>query len=493
MLKVLSNEMTRESEKDIISLGTTEEELINKAGRAVFSCYNFKGRTLIIIGKGNNGGDGLALAKLLKQNGKDVTILQIFNIEKPLILNMLTDCILSSIPVYKYDNSFKLYGYDTIVDAIFGVGFRDKLESPVKELIEEINKLTTYKISIDINSGLNSDNGKTELAFISDLTVSIGYIKPGCLLNDSKDYIKELKVVNIGIPYNKETYQMFLENDLENVFIERKNNSNKSTYGYVGVMGGSYKYSGAIKLSNLSLVSLSMGCGITRVIAPDSISDSILPFLLESTMYPLPSNEYGEFKYDINRIKDSIKGLKALAFGMGIGISNDNELILEYLLNNFENNLLIDADGLNILSRMNLEILNNSKSNIVLTPHVLEFSRLINVDKEEILNNPIKYAKEFTLKYNVVLVLKGTTTIISKNGKIYFVSTGCVTLSKGGSGDMLSGVIAGIMGYSSSLDASLAGSYVFGLAGDIARIKYGSYSVLSRDIINILKEIMKKY
>ena len=142
---------------------------------------------------------------------------------------------------------------------------------------------------------------------------------------------------------------------------------------------------------------------------------------------------------------------------------------------------------------MDLNLLNKSNADIVLTPHVKEFSRLINKSVNEILENPIEYVSKFTSEYNVTLLLKGTATIISKNGKIYISATGSSALSKGGSGDILSGIITGLMGYKNALLSSISGAYIFGRCGDIALRKYGSYSTLPRDTINILKEIMKKY
>ena len=493
MIKVLSTKMMKDADNYAVSNVMPEIELIRKAGKAVFSQYHFKGKTLIIVGSGNNGGDGLALAKLLKEDNKDVSILQLFPITKPHLLELLSECIDSFIPIYEYSSSFKFTGYDTFVDAIFGIGFKGELDGITKEVVEKINSLRTYTISIDINSGLNADNGITKLAVVSDMTVAIGFVKPGLLLNDSKDYIKYLTCINIGIPYTGESYYLYNSTDFNKEFPKRKYNSHKGTYGYVGIMGGSYKYSGSVKLSNLALVSLSVGAGVSRVIAPYAICDSILPFLLESTIFPITSNAENNFSFEEDEIHSAITGLSALGLGMGMGVSEDNCKIIEYILLNYDKKLLIDADGLNNLSTMDLNLLNKSKADIVLTPHVKEFSRLINRSVEDILNNPIEYAIKFTEEYNVTLLLKGTATIISKAGKVYISATGSPALSKGGSGDILSGIITGLMGYKDALSSSISGAYIFGRCGDLALRKYGSYSPLPRDIINLLKEIMKKY
>lgn len=493
MLKVLSTSMMREADQYTIDNLTTLEDLIMKAGRAVFQSHKFMGKTLIIIGKGNNGGDGLALANILKDEGHDVEILQLFKLSSPILLALLSTAIEKHIPVFEYSDDFNFIGYDTFVDAIFGIGFKGEINEPVKSVINKINSLETFTISIDINTGLDADTGKTNLAVLSDLTVALGYLKPGHFLNDAKDYIYSLACNNIGIPYEKETYYLYTGDDLKQIFKKRKYNSNKSTYGYVGIFGGSYKYSGSIKLSSLGEAALRLGCGVTRIIAPQSIADSILPYILESTLYPIESDELGNFVFNEGEIEEATKGLSALAFGMGISDTLDNIKILEYILNNYDKKLLIDADGINTLAKLDLELINNSYASIVLTPHVKEFSRLINVSVGDILLDPIKYAKEFTLKYKCTLLLKGTTTIVSNRGKIYLISTGSPALSKGGSGDILSGVIVGIMGYNNSIDSTLAGAFLFGLAGDILNKKYGSYTSIPRDVIEVLKELLKNY
>ena len=483
--------MDSEYKSRLFQKSEEKEEIIFAAAKAIFEYAKIDSKTIVVIGKSIESLIALSFARFLKSKNVDVSIMQLEPLDEVELITSISLCIDMNIPVYEYDKDFNYNEYKNVVESIY---HKDEImDDVIIETINKINKSNLYVISIDINSGLNINNGIANNAIISNLTVCIGYAKTGNFLNDAKDYFHELGVINLKESYDKDTYYAIEKSDLKQIFKTRLYNSHKGSYGYIGVMGGSYKYSGSIKLSNLALSSLIVGGGVSRVIAPTDIVDSVMPYLLESTIYPIDSNDQGGFKYDESQIESAINGLSSLAFGMGIGDSIDNKLVLEYLLNNYERKLLIDADGLNTLSKMDLELINKSKASICLTPHVKEFSRLINVSVDEILNDPIKYVVDFTKKYKCVLVLKGTSTIISYRDKVYLECVGSSALSKGGSGDILSGIIAGIMGYTSVIDAAIAGCYLLGEAGSIASERYGDYATLPRDIISILKEIMKEY
>ncbi|MCR5741554.1 MAG: NAD(P)H-hydrate dehydratase [Gammaproteobacteria bacterium] len=493
MREVLSIEDVRLSDEFTIKNLIDEESLIRRVGEKLYLSYDFKSKnTLIIVGKGNNGADGLALALNLKKNNNEVSILLCEDLKRDIPLKLLNECISNSINVYKYNSSFNIIGYDIVVDAIYGIGFDRELSDLYKDIIEIINQSNSYIISIDINSGLNARNGKASFAVTSDLTLAIEFLKPGYFLNDAKDYIKELKVVEVGIKKISSSYNLFEEKDLEEVFKKRKNNSHKGSYGYSALFGGSINYSGAIKLSNLSLSSLIVGSGVSRLIIPEEIKDYVAPYVLESTICPVKSLN-GTILYNDLDAKESIKGLSSLGFGMGLKNLDEASKYLEYILKNYEGNLLIDADGLNALANMDLNILNESRANIALSPHIKEFSRLIKKDVKEILDDPIKYALDFTSKYNVSLLLKGTSTIISSKDKLIIVNTGSPSLSKGGSGDILSGIITGIMSYNKDMILSLSSaSYIHGALGDEMKMRYGTISSLPRDEIELLKEYISK-
>ena len=225
--------------------------------------------------------------------------------------------------------------------------------------------------------------------------------------------------------------------DIKELFQKRKEDANKGDFGKVGILGGSINYSGAVKLASLSLASLRGGCGLVKVIIPKEIVPFVAPALLEQTLFPYENVE------DIKKI---IIDLDAIAVGMGWGFDEKHLSILKYVLENFTGNLIIDADGLNTLVG-HLDLLKNTKAHIVLTPHLKEFSRLTNLTIEEINENKIEIAKSFAKENRVILLLKGSTTIVTDGTDVYLTKYGTPGMATSGSGDILSGILAGLLGY----------------------------------------------
>ena len=276
--------------------------------------------------------------------------------------------------------------------------------------------------------------------------------------------------------------------DIKNLFKERNSESNKGDFGKVGIYGGSIEYSGALKLSYLSLSSLRSGCGISRVLIKKEVLPLIGSNILEETLCILPS--FDDNFYD--KLWDYIKDLDSLAFGMGLGNDKHLEEVLEYLIENYTGNLIIDADGLNTLSRMDLNVLNKRKCNILLTPHLKEFSRLCNKTIDEIKKDSITLVKEFASTYRVIILLKGHTTFISNGTDTYLVKTGTPGMATAGSGDVLSGILAGLLAY---LDFNLltvaAGVLLNGIAGCLAEEDNTDISMIASDTINNIGKAIK--
>ena len=213
-------------------------------------------------------------------------------------------------------------------------------------------------------------------------------------------------------------------NDIKDKFNYREKDTNKGDYGYVGIIGGSIEYSGAIKLANMSTCSLRSGAGVVRLIVPKSITKSIMPYLLEQTIFQI-DDENGKMRFETRQIDSALNKLKAIAIGMGWNRNIEYEKILEYILLNYNIPVVIDADGLNTLSSMDLDILKSTRCKVILTPHLKEFERLSKKSIEEIKGSSINLAKEFAKKYNVILLLKGPTTIITDGKEVYLVKRGC--------------------------------------------------------------------
>ena len=277
------------------------------------------------------------------------------------------------------------------------------------------------------------------------------------------------------------TYEIEIS-DVKDLVKERNINSNKGDFGKAGIYGGSLEYSGALKLSYISLSALRSGCGISRVLVKKEILPLLGPNILEQTLCILP--DHNDKFYD--KLKESIKDLDSLAFGMGLGSDKHLEEILEFLIKNYTGNLIIDADGLNTLSKMNLNILKEKTCNILLTPHLKEFSRLINKPIEEIKKDSLNLVKEFASTYKVTVLLKGHTTTISDGKDIYLVKTGTPGMATAGSGDVLSGILSGLLAY---LDFNLltvaAGVLLNGIAGCLAEEENTDISMIASDTIKI--------
>ena len=277
-------------------------------------------------------------------------------------------------------------------------------------------------------------------------------------------------------------------NDVKNILKKRDKDSNKGDFGKAGIYGGSIEYSGALKLSYLSLTALRSGCGISRVLVKEEVLPLLGPNILEQTLCILPS--YSDDFY--NKLKNSIKDLDSLAFGMGLGNDEHLEDVLEFLIRNYTGNLIIDADGLNSLSKMDLDILKKRNCNILLSPHLKEFSRLCRKDIEEIKKDSLNLVKEFASTYKVTILLKGHTTIISDGKDIYLVKTGTPGMATAGSGDVLSGILSGFLAY---LDFNLltvaAGVFLNGIAGSLAEEENTDISMMASDTINNIGNAIK--
>ncbi len=280
--------------------------------------------------------------------------------------------------------------------------------------------------------------------------------------------------------------------DVQSLFKERDIDSHKGMFGTVGIMGGSLEYSGAVKLANMSASAVRSGAGIVRVIVPENIASAILPYLLEQTLYPLKCDNKGHIYFNMNDLERALKNLKSLAIGMGWGISEEYKKILDIIIKKFNGKLLIDADGLNTLAHMDLNILKETNSQIILTPHLKEFQRLSKIDIEKIKQNSIEIATNFAKEYNVILLLKGSTTIVTDGKKIYLIKKGVPGMATAGSGDVLSGILAGMLGYQEANVLTIAsGALLAVTAGELAQEKFTDISMKASDTIKYIPEAIK--
>ena len=270
-------------------------------------------------------------------------------------------------------------------------------------------------------------------------------------------------------------------NDIKDLFKERKDNANKGNFGTCGILGGSINYTGSVKLATLACSAMRSGAGICRIIIDEYLTNAITPYILEETLWPLD-----------NDLDKAIRNLDSLAIGMGWGISDKNTKMLKYILKNYKGILIIDADGLNILAK-NLDLLSVTKAQVILTPHPKEFSRIINKDIKEILDDPIKYTMDFAKKYQVIVLLKGARTIVVDGDNYYEVNMAVPGLATAGAGDVLSGILAGFMAYNKyNIKSVAAVALLNALAGKIAEDKYTDIAMVAHDTIECIPDAIKK-
>lgn len=282
------------------------------------------------------------------------------------------------------------------------------------------------------------------------------------------------------------------EKDIAPLFPKRAENAHKGNFGNSGLLGGSPEYSGAVKLSNLALSALRAGAGVARLIIPEGLFQAVSPYILESTLHLLPDGGSGRLVFSEKEIATATENLASLAFGMGAGQSAETLKIARFLLTSFEKTLILDADALNALATSDKSELKARKSPTILTPHVKEMSRLCGIPVDEILEKPKDSAENFAREYDVVVLLKGHITYITDGRKTYAVKRGSAGMATGGSGDVLSGIIAGLCGFvKDPLLAAAAGAFINGAAGEKAANAVGEYGMLPSDTVNFIAETVK--
>lgn len=509
MIDILSVENMRMSDAHTIESGISGRELMHRAAQGIFDSVSWNGPVGIVCGSGNNAGDGYALALILKKSGVPVTIIRLSDRMSEDGRFFYDRCVAEGIETVRWDDKVDLTAYGTIVDCILGTGFRGAVRDDIAEVIDRIidaHDKGTYVVSADIGSGLNGDSGMSDKCVVSDLTVSIGSYKPGHFLNMAKDVTGKKVNVDIGIRpvSDKGLYHLIESSDVRDSIPVRKNLSNKGTYGYIALIGGSVRYTGAIRLASMANAAMRSGAGVVKIGLPGSLIHDVIPHILESTIFPM-SDKDGEFVYNEEELADITRNVKTVAFGMGIGISDDTAKMLEYLLTNFKGRLIIDADGLTMLSKMDKKLVTEAECDLVLTPHIKEFSRLCGLSMDEILADPIGsalsylreefgcFAKDLQTAGSCrILLLKGPATIITDGDMVYITDTGCPGMATAGSGDVLSGVLAATCAYIPDLTMAVAaGAYIAGYAGELAEHKMGAVSMTAGDTAGHIAEAIR--
>ena len=375
MQDILSVGEMRMSDAVAISSFVPGMELMRRAGEGIFRAAEWKPPVAVVCGTGNNAGDGYVTAMMLAEAG---IACELFLQEEKFTPDgkfWFGCCRAKGVPVRLWADTESLQGYGTVLDCIFGTGFHGTAEGEAARMIRLINESGAYVVSADINSGLNGDNGMAGTAVRSDLTVCVGSWQPGHFLNMAGDLIREKVCVDIGIPPKGRGMKLFEGEDAAELFPPRKHFSHKGDYGTIALMGGSLRYSGAIRLAALANAGMRAGAGIVRLCAPRSLCEKMVPEILEATLFPLEERD-GEILFREENFREALRGTKAAAFGMGAGNTEETEKAVRFLLREYEGTLILDADGLNALAAMDCAGLAEAKGKVILTPHPGEFSRL---------------------------------------------------------------------------------------------------------------------
>ncbi len=461
-------QMQKADSYTINNLGVSQGELVFRAGEGVADVIKeqfFGGRVLVCVGKGNNGKDGLIIADILsKTHGFSVTV---FDSEKP-----------------NYDLFNK--EFDIIIDCLFGIGLNRQIEEKYKDIIDKINAIDCYKIACDIPSGINGDTGGVMgVAVKANMTVAIGELKVGHFLGDGIDYCGKLILKDIGISvWDDEFIKRIDARDAKKCFEKPNRNVHKGCFGKACIIGGSEDFTGSALLSANSLTALKSGVGYTYLCVPKSLFNAYVGKNPECILLAFDGNFESAF--------EKVFTCDSIAVGMGMGNTELTYKIVCYLLENYAGTLIIDADGLNALAKYGASPLKNKKSKVILTPHIGEFSRLVGKDKESLSNNLIASAVAFAKEYSVMLAVKSAVSIITDGNEIYLNTTGCAGMAKAGSGDVLSGLIAGTIARNScELDSLLSALYMFGKAGEKAQDKGLEFTMTASEIIEQFACVIK--
>lgn len=507
---VNSNEMRKIDSLTINGYGIPSLVLMERAGLAValkirelFSPQ----KVILLAGKGNNGGDGLVIARILHNWGYRVKVIMIASKDE-----LSRDCAIQYKITRKFniDIIFKseignadLHGA-VVIDAIFGTGINKPVNDDFIKIFTKVNNSQVPVVSVDIPSGISSDTGQVMGSAIkANYTITFGLPKLGHFLYPGAFFTGKLFIDDIGFD-SKLLKSDELKNNLIDktmlsaIFTPRQNYSHKGDYGHVLIVAGSKGKTGAALLS--AKACLRSGSGLVTLAVPESLIEIIQGKVIEEMTLPLPDN--GEGFLSSKAIEEILTfaaaKVDAIAIGPGIGVTYENQKLLPLLVTNSNVPLIIDADGINSLCA-NPKSFNDAKSPIIITPHPGEMTRLYNAAfKEEIKiadieSDRLGIAKKFAGEFNIYVVLKGVPTVIaSPSGEAFINPTGNPGMATAGSGDVLTGIIASFVGQKiTPLLSAIAGVYIHGVAGDIASKKETQQSMVASDIIECLGDAFK--
>ncbi len=482
---LLSAQKMREMDALAINMGIPGEVLMENAATATVHeiLKQNPEKVIIFTGKGQNAGDGFAIARRLFIKGINTEVVTLFKEDALSGSAKINFTALKNlgVPISPFSKE-RDYSCTVLVDCLLGTGARGTLSGELCDAVNLLSSHSAYVISADIPSGISADNGKVlGCAVRADKTVTYGFYKAGLFSPLSADYVGEIVLNDVSIPPIADALRdtkTFLTTKKDIYFPSPMPSDHKGTNGRVLIAGGSDGLCGAVLMA--ADAAGAVGAGLITCAVPPHLMDIFM------------SRLYCSMCTDIN--KADFSACDTLLIGNGLGTDENNMEILERAISSCKKNLIIDADGLNLLSK-DVSLLKKKKCNVVLTPHPLEFARLCQIEKDEVLENRVYLSKEFAKKYDVHVILKTAyTAVASPDSCAYINSTGNAGMAKGGSGDVLAGMLAGaIHKYSDIKKATRSLTYLHSLAGDIAAEKCGKVSMSAADIIKSIPEAIKNF
>ncbi|MGB9720182.1 MAG: NAD(P)H-hydrate dehydratase [bacterium] len=457
---------------------------------------------LIVCGKGNNGGDGFVIARHLKNNGSNVKVILLGRgdelkgdaLQNYEILKKSQFEIVEVNSVNRLKKFFEQNNPDCIIDAIFGTGFKGEPQGIFSEAIKLINETDAFVLSVDIPSGINGDTGRFEKnCVIADATAVMCLPKRGNYLFPGRAFCGDIYLIDIGVPYDliDKGFPRIVEFDeIYRILPWRDPAGNKGTFGQVLIIAGARGFSGAAAMASISC--LRTGAGFVRLAAPEGIMDSLEAKLLEVVKVPLKQTPEQTISM---RAMDTVISLldksDAVIIGPGITTQVETARFVLNLLPKIGVPLVIDADALNILSQ-NSGIFKKIRTDFILTPHPGELSRLTKLPIQKINEDRIDVALKYAKEFGGIMVLKGAPTIIaSPDEKIYLNPTGNSGLATAGSGDVLVGMIGGLLAQGlAPLSSAVGGVFLHGLAADLFVKDHNEYSLIAGDLIDYIPKTL---
>lgn len=513
MYLVTAKEMQLMDNKTIESFGLPGRILMENAGRGATQIlldkypqiYNKK--VGVLAGRGNNGGDGFVMARYLAQ--QDIRVIVYLLSEKNRIkgdaranLNLLLPL---GVPVVEIHDEPSLLKYksdmvhtDVWIDAIFGTGLNSDVTGMYKQLIEFINSRNRYVFSVDIPSGLNADTGQPcGVCIHAAATATFAFPKIGHILYPGADYTGFLNVIDIGIPpyIVKEAcpmQQLVTKEMIQEKLRPRSHDAHKGDAGHLFVLAGSAGKTGAAAMTAMS--AMRSGAGLVSLGIPTGLNPVLEVLVKEVMTCPLPENKNGMLdSLSYLNIMDLLAGKKCFAVGPGLGTDFETKYVVCNVVENSRLPVVIDADGLNCISG-NLQVLKNNHANIVLTPHPGEMARLAGISVENVQKNRISCAKSFAQTCGVHVVLKGARTVVAHpDGKVFINSSGNSGMASGGMGDVLTGIIAGLITQGYSIETAIhAGVYLHGACADYLAETKGRIGFLATDVMDAIPNEIDK-